>query len=321
MRKHSDSETNGARSRRFRRFGSIGFSVAVFLLMLLPPANAGAPVAHPNTVVSAPYRGTVSSPSLSTVAAGCAVATAVPAKWSGLTGVVHTSDSISAKTCLPIGGLAGGGGGGGTGTSSTGVSVAIPFTVGSNGSHTVGSTWTVTIATVQLQTSGGCPTSRVRLNPPLGTSQASLCQDSAGFQFTASAALMDTSDFTWTSFNQSSANSYNSTGWENYTLCYNYGTPTCGGYTGPTGAVYSTGSNNPGFAGFTFSGTTTFTLWNNGTAMVAGHHYLLVVSMGVSATAYASMSNLKAAWTASATASINMASLGNGATLNSVTIG
>ena len=319
---HRTLEGGSRRTRTGRhiRLGALGLTAVVALLMALTTATAMPLGVRPNLVLSAPYHATVTSPTTSVVNSGCSAAAASPAKWLAGTGLIHAAVTTSAKACMPIGGLAARGAGGGTATSTTQMQVAIPFTVSTNGTHSVVSSWTVTLSTVQTSTVGGCPTSRVHAHQPFAQFATSLCQDLAGFTFGVSATLFDESNLTWTGYTTSSAASYNSSGWENYTYCENYGTPLCANFTGPTGSVYSTGTNDPGFSAFTFAGTSSFSLWNNGTAMVANHHYLLIVTLGLSANCYAFNSNVRSVWNATASASINMSTGGNGALLNSITV-
>ena len=317
-------EKGRSESRRARpsprgsvRVGTLVLAAAVALLMALAPSAAGA-LGNSAKILKAPFKGTPSSPYYAAFASGCASATTVEASWAGVTGQIHGLDSTSSKICKPV---IGGGNTGGTASSTTSISVGIPFQVGSNGSHSVGSQWTVTPASVQTYTLGGCPASHVTPHPPLGRSASALCQTSAGHTFSLSVSLIDLNNGSWYSFNSSSAASSNTSGWENYTYCSNFGAPSCSNYTGATGSTYLAGSNDPGFAAFAFTGKTTFTLWNNATGMVAGHHYLMLVNLVISATSYAFMYNLKVPWVASASAGIDMATLGHGARLVSLTIG
>lgn len=295
--------------------GAAGLATIALVVVLVLPNTAGM-VARPLLVVKAPYKGSYNSPYYSAVASGCASGKIVEAKWAKLSGIVRASVSASSKTCRVLGG----GNAGGTATSITSINVEIPFLVASSGKHSVASSWTISLASIQLQTSGHCPRNWVNPFPPLGNSEGALCQDSAGLAITLSEAMMDLNNFAWYTFNSSSADSYNTAGWENSTSCFNYGTPSCSNYTGSTGYAYSTGSNDPGFNGYNFNGSTSLTLWNNATGMVSGHRYVLMITIGITATSYAFMYNLKRMWTASGTASLNMATLSNGAKLNSVTI-
>ncbi|MCI4368708.1 MAG: hypothetical protein L3K09_04005 [Thermoplasmata archaeon] len=290
-----------------------GVVAATAGFMVLAGASIGGG-AHLALQLKAPFKGTTNTPYISELASGCATVKAIEASWSKLTGLVHGSATETSKGCLPMGGS------GATVTVTTAISVGIPFQVASNGAHSIASNWTINLSSLQAHTVGHCPPSLANPNPPLGNSEGSLCQDSAGYSFQLSASLTDISNYPWYTFNSSSANRYDYAGWEDSVSCSNYGTPSCSNYTGATGYVYSTGSNDPGFSLFTFSGSTTVTLWTNGTGMVATHHYLLTVGISISASCYTSMWNVKSLWKASANASINMAGPSHGAKLNSVTI-
>jgi hypothetical protein len=105
-----------------------------------------------------------------------------------------------------------------------------------------------------------------------------------------------------------------------YSYCYNYGTPGCSNFTGGSSFGSAYGYSSSGWGAWTWSGSTPVTMWNNATSMKSSDKYQLrffiYLSHGASTFAY----NLAAAWAASASASINMATLGNGATLGSITI-
>jgi hypothetical protein len=106
----------------------------------------------------------------------------------------------------------------------------------------------------------------------------------------------------------------------NDTYCYNGGTPSCHNVTVGITNGYGYGHNSAGWGTWTFSGSNAITMWTNGTNMVATHKFVLIIALSQSHSAYVQRYNLLAAWAAGASASTNMATLGNGASLNSITI-
>jgi hypothetical protein len=61
-------------------------------------------------------------------------------------------------------------------------------------------------------------------------------------------------------------------------------------------------------------------MWTNGTGIVAGHHYVLLVVTFFEIFAESFAYNLAKYWAGKASSSLDMASPGNGATLNSITV-
>jgi len=295
-------------------FGTTGFAAAVTLLMVLSPA-AGAAV--PLKVYAPAYKHTVSQSGTSVSQSGCGKAKATLAAWHALTGTVTAADSSSAKTCGKSLGYVGGSS---SGFAESSIEVAIPFAVGHGGNNSIGSSFTVNVASSQSFTASACPAKNVNYNPALYQYSYGYCEAGVYTSFSVSASVQDLNNNSWYAHNYSYAYSFNESGWENYTDCYNYGTPSCSNTTGPFGYAYSYGYNDPGFSTFTLNGATSFSLWTNGTMMVKGHHYVLIVSLYVYGEAFADQANLLGPWSGSALATINMATLGNGATLNSLTV-
>lgn len=302
---------------RFSTVTPVGIALAVSTVVLLLSAGATAGVA-PVVVLGAPYTGTVSSPTYSNFVNGCASGkvTALP-KWSATTGAVTTGDFGAAKPCPKS---VSGTGAYSTGQGSSGVQFAVPFKVSSNGNHGITSNWTFTLTTSVSSTVGGCPAKKINYFPPLYASDRGQCSDGTFVFFNVNSYLVDLNNASWYQYNSSIVLIYNESGWENYTSCYNYGTPSCYNFTGPFGYAWNSQYNVVGFAGFKWTGTTTATFWTNGTAMKSGHRYALVVNLSFFAESFAIAYGLAKPWSASAVASLNMATLGNGATLNSITI-
>lgn len=310
-----ERRTKGRASGRLWTIGTTGLLATVSLLMVLAPASAGA--VHPAYVLKAPYKGSVSTPNSYSYWAGCASAKSVTTKWAPLTGMVTGSNSDKAVVCKKtLGGI----GSSSYGSSGTGITIGIPFKVASTGNHSIGSAVSVTLAGSSALTTSGCPAKNVNYNPPLYTSSSAGCSDSTSLNANFYAYVVDATNTSWYNSNYSYAQAYNYTYWGNSTYCYNYGTPACSNTTGGSsyGAAYA--YNAPGWTGFTWAGTTVFTMWTNGTNMVKTDKFVLVLNIGLGHSASVYAYNLLAYWAGSASASINMATLGNGATLSSITI-
>jgi len=295
-------------------YGTTGFATAVALLMILSPASAG--TVHSATVLSPAYTHTVTQSSMSNSIQGCAKEKVGATKWTATSGVISESDAASAKTCGKSLGYVGGYS---SAYADGGIEVAIPFKVASSGNHAIDSSWTVNLATSSSYTAGACPAKNVNYNPPLYGYSYGYCEAGANLGFDVYSTVVDLTNNSWYG-NYSYADSYNDSYWENYTYCYNYGTPSCSNTSGPFSYSYTYGWNDPGFSAFTWNGATSWSMWNNGTNMVKSHHYVLIVQIYCNAGAFAESANLLGPWAGSGTASLNMATLGNGATLNSVTI-
>ncbi|MCI4331330.1 MAG: hypothetical protein L3K19_05730 [Thermoplasmata archaeon] len=293
--------------------GTAGFATAVTLLMVLAPASAGG--IHALKVYTPTYKHTVNQPGAYWSVSGCAKAKVTTAKWSAVSGTVKAAASTSASTCGKSLGTVGGSS---YANGESYMTVGIPVMVGSSGNHSVASSWTLSLGTTSSYTSSACPAKNVNYHPALNSYSYAYCEAGTYLSVDVSSSITDLSNSSWYG-NYSYGDSYNESAYENYTECYNYGTPTC--YNGTSYHYANTyGYNEAGFSAFTWNGATTFSLWNNGTHMVKSHHYVLVISVYFSTEAFAEQANLLGPWAGSAVASMNGATLGNGATLNSVSI-
>jgi hypothetical protein len=295
--------------------GATGFAAAVTLLMMLAPAGAGA--VHPLKVYSPAYKHTTSSGGVSYSVQGCTKAKASNGVWHPATGVITALDSAAGTSC-------GKGPGKFVGSASSAtvgsyVQIGIPITVSHSGNNSIGTSWSVNLASVFSVTAPPCPTMNVNVNPPLNSYSSAYCQTGTSASFDPYSTVIDLSNSSWAS-NYSYGYIYNNSGWQNYSSCSNYGTPSCYNSTGPFNNGYNFGYNEVGFGAFGFNGASAFTLWNNGTSMVKSHHYLLLVSLSIYVGAFAETWNLASGWAATSSASFNMATLGNGATLTSITV-
>jgi hypothetical protein len=305
---------NGSWSGRTLAYGSTGFMAALSLMMILAPASGGA--VHSLKVYAPAYKHTVSQTNMYSSLSGCAKSKVLTPKWVATTGHMTTSEAASASTCGKSLGYVGGSS---YANSQGGVEVAFPFTVATNGNHSVASSWTVNVASSWSYSYTTSCLKNVNYNPGLYQYSYAYCEAGVYTTFEAYSQLQDLSNSSWYHYNYSYAEAYNNSVFENYTYCYNYGSPYCYNYTGGTyGSTY--GYNEAGISAWTWNGGTSFTLWSNGTAMVKGHHYILILNIYVYSDVFAEKANLLGPWSGSAASSINLATLGNGATVNSVTI-
>jgi len=308
------SRLAGARSGKFLALGTTGFATAMTLLMILAPASGA--LVHPSIVLTPAYKNTVASPNTYWSTSGCAMAKAAAPHWNAATGGISGADSASAKTCAKsLGGV----GGSSFGDASSGMSVAIPFKVASNGNHAISTSFSVKIASSSSFTYASCPKFTVTYPPALNQYEYAYCEAGASLSMYVNLNVVDLTNSSWYG-NYSYADSYNESYFENYTDCYNYGTPTCYNYSAANTYNYNYSYNAAGFTAFSWNGATTWTMWTNGTNMIKTHHYALILSISVSADTYAEYYHTLTHWAASAVGMVNMATLGNGAKINSVTI-
>jgi hypothetical protein len=312
----SHRRTNSPRTGRLLAFGTTGFATAVALLMVLSPVSAGA--VHPATVLKAPYKGTTSSPAWYAGVSGCGTTKGTAGKWTPLTGGAAGSGSATAKTCGKSLGYVGGYN---SGYWESALSVAIPFKVLTTSNHTLATSITVTAARSMAVTHGLCPTKIIHYPPALYSYESAGCQVGGSVYMEAYAQVMDLSNSSWYHYNFSYSFVENNSGWENFSSCYNYGTPTCSNVSGNFSYHYSYGYNSPGAMTCSLSGTCSFTLWSNSTApMPKTDRWALELSFYVEVSAYADQSNVAGPFVGTSSASMNMATLGNGMKVNSVTI-
>jgi len=285
------------------------------LLMILSPASAA--VVHPTVLVPA-YKNTVSQPNSYMDTSGCAKIKTGNPTWAPATGVITGSAGASAKTCAKSLGYVGGNS---YASGSPTMEVAFPLKVASNGNHAIGTSITVKIAASSSFTysSTNCKFN-VHYPPATGSYYYAYCESGADISLYVSASVMDLNNASWHS-NYSYADAYNDSYFENYTDCYNYaGTPTCYNFTGTNSYANAYSYNAAGFSTFAWNGVTSVSMWTNGTNMIKSHHYVLVLSVGVSASAFAEKANIIGAWSGSGVALVNMATLGNGAKVTSIVI-
>jgi len=294
--------------------GTTGLAAAVALIMVLSPASAS--VVNRSVVLTPAYKGTVSQPSTYLSVSGCAKAKLTPAHWNAKTGLVTLADSGSAVTCAKSLGYVGGSS---SAFTESYIEVAIPVHAAHNGNNTVASAWSVNLASSSTFSAAACPAKNVNYHPALYQYSSAYCEAGADLEFEVSSSVQDLSNTSWYS-NSSYVYGYNDSYNENYTDCYNYGTPTCYNYSYANSYHGSYGYNTAGVSSFTMNGASSLVLYNNGTHMVRGHHYVLTFEAFVYTDLFAEKANLLGPWTGSASAVINLATLGNGATLSSVSI-
>jgi hypothetical protein len=266
--------------------GSTGLMAAVSLMMVLGPAMAGA--VHPAVItVVAPYKG-ASTGYNSWSVSGCGKAKITsPATFNLKTGAGGFSGSAAAKTC---GKSFGGVGGSGYGSTSSEVQVAVKLP-GHKGTTAVAATVALAWAGSNALVAGTCTTS--------ATASYSSCYRSASVDLYGYAYVIDETNGTYSYATNYFPGAYNSS--YNDTYCY-------------SGTCYQYSYGTPG----SFTNSMSFT-WNfTVKSMVKSHVYALWFYFA--GYVYASASTYNAVLTgASASASLNFATLGNGVTLTSVT--
>jgi hypothetical protein len=292
--------------------GALGFASAVTLLMVLAPASGA--IAHP-TVLAAPYKGTIKSPSVSTLVTGCAKAKAPPSTWTPATGIITAGSSASSSICPKSIGPAGGPSNGNAGA---GVTVTIPLKIARSGTHAVATSFSLILNTSQSVSSAPCPLKNLYPQPINAVAQ-SYCEDGIGDIWSVTAQVFDLTNTSWSSI-QSYGASYGFSSYSNSTYCYNTGTPACSNSSSSTSSGFLYSSQAPGFSKFVWNGGTSWTMWTNGTKMVKTDKFALLISVNVYIDTYAYKDNLLGAWSGAAAARVNMSTLGNGLSVNSITI-
>jgi hypothetical protein len=253
--------------------------------MVLAPA--GSAVA-PHATIAAPYTGSVVNSNSWSVSACAKAKITSPAAFSLTSGVGTFAGMTSAKTCKNSFG--------GNQYSSAGVfggsTVAIKVTTATSGAKTVVANWTITATGAQNMTSTTCVMSK--------TATYSYCDQYAAVYVSAYAYLVDLKNgsyfYTTTYFFENTTSYVDA-------YCYQ---GTC--YS------YSSGSSPGSFSGamnvlFSFSGT-----------LNSKHTYALYTYFSASAGVTFGTANAHFSGGAHGTASIDMATGGNGAVLNSVTV-
>ena len=273
--------------------------MVVALMMALASASAGV---HPATVIVAPYHHAAQIDSNYVSSSGCIKAKeTTKAHWKATTGLGKFAGWAKGASCKGIFGTIGSGSYGSVGGQ---FEIALSIHIGP-GKTSVQAAWTIkAVGAMSLTTSGTCPS-------PASTSSGYSyvdCYLAAEVGVEADAWVVDLTNGS-TFYSTTFFFMYNDTYQQNYTYCYS---GTCYSYN------YSYGTSPGGF-----SGTFAYTSYSNGTYNAA-HKYALLTY--VDAFVYASLSNYAYPGasgpfpTGTASASINMATLGNGATLTSVTI-
>lgn len=296
--------------------GAVSASAALVLLLLVAPSLGSAVM--PTTTLSAPYAHSQSSPTRQTQVSGCAKSTIRVPAWNPTSGGLGEYAGSSAKTC----GRAVGVTGYGIASTQSGLVVGLPFRVSTAGTHVITTSLTVRLATTNTFTIGGCPKPSFSYPPAPGTGESSVCEAAAYVSWSLSAYVIDANNQSW---GAASAYAYaqNDSYYQNFTYCDYYGAIHCYNSSGTFWNTSGSGqfsTNVGGFQFFTWNGPTTLPIVLNESGMRVKDHYLLVVSIGLSTTTIVDSYALASAWAGTAKAIIDMGTLGNGATINSVTI-
>jgi hypothetical protein len=279
------------RMARFRlgrtlAFVSSGGLMAVTLTLLIAPAALGAGVAHP-TVIKAPYTKITVATSVSNNQVGCGTdQTVIFPHFVKATGTGGFSDSAKAPGCASLPPNVAN-----RGAATSEFSIVLPIKI--IRSHVaITANWTISASGTEKLTAGTCVAS---------TAAIANCYQFAQAYLFGSAYLVDS--LNGTIF----ASSNNWVGMSNFsqndTFC------TSGKCT----------ASVVGGTGGSFSGSTAFTWFVNATGLVASHTYFLEVDLfGGAQTEIDSYGTHVTGGLASAT--LNFATLGNGAKLNSITV-
>lgn len=286
---------------------------ALLLLLTVAPWTSAA-----TTTWTAPYSHIISSSAHSVSLSGCGSARGPLPKWSPQYGLVTGLAFSKVKSCtIQYGAI----GSSSSASASGSLGLSFPVRVGSAGTHSFATSVTVDLSTQRANSVGGCPAPNVPYPQPSNAWNYAECVSGSSVAFSLAAGLVDLDNYFWGG-NGSGFTDTSSVGWMNYTYCDNWigQGPSCANNTAGwiTGGL--SGVNAPGYASFTWTGSTTVVLWTNGTGMVRSHHYALEITVALGDSAAVTTYNLLGPWHASAKATIDMASLGDLLRLNSVTI-
>lgn len=296
---------------RFMAAGSTAIATAVALLMVLPSASAGA---LPSIVLKAPYKGTAQARGSYSAVSGCHTALGPSGGWDARTGIMTGAASSSAKSCPHVVGES-------VAQRSSTVTVTIPFKVSTTANHSVGVRVTVRAAATMAFAHGRCPALLVHYPPPPNSAYYAYCETGDLAYWVLNQALVDLSNSSWAAYNYTYVYSDQSIDWSRYVDCWNYGTPTCSNSSGNTSSHGTFASNSPGSQGCLLAGTCSFTMWSNSTqSMPRGDRWVLEISLNADVTSVAGTFNVAQGFMGNASASINLATLGNGVNVTSVTV-
>jgi len=263
------------------RMGTGGAAVAVTLLMVLSPMAAAA-----SHTFKPPYAKTATALYTQLAFGGCGTASqTVPVNWSATTGVMIASGKTSTKSCTnQVGGV----GGSSYGEYVAEALIGMPIKVTTTALHSVNVSWNVHATTSSSFTAGTCY---------LGSTSSSFfyCESIALWEVFGQASVVDnTNGSVFYSSNSFFAynESYNQTFW------------------------FGSWSNSSGVFGFGAFGAQTLFI---NASLVAGHSYSVVTYIEVIAESALEAYNA-AVKGGSASASVNMGSGTNKATLTSIVV-
>lgn len=284
MNKQKARGPNSTPWRRLAAAGSTGGLAGVALLMVLAAASQGA--VGPGVVLTKPYKGFVSAGN-SVYHLGCGPATvAKAATFSKTSGMGVFSMHTTAPKCAFTQGNGG--------YSYNQLTVYVPIAL-SAGNHNVTINWTIAVAGTETFTLGKCVL--------VSTASYSSCYQEGMAYLDVYTFVVDSNGTSyypityWPGFfNETYNDTYCYSG-----KCYYY---SYGGASGSTGS---------------FSGTTTFAWIIPLVKVPAGHHFYAVSELYGGAASEAQPYNA-AIGGSFGSASVNFATLGNGGTLNSITV-
>ncbi|HEV8050249.1 MAG TPA: hypothetical protein VGP88_06615 [Thermoplasmata archaeon] len=265
--------------------GTLG--IAVLMVMIVPASAASAPAIVHTVMITAPYTGAYSNPSMSVSTSGCGTAAVITAPfWHARTGDGGFSGRASGSSCAPIYS--------GSGYTTLGFTSYVPI-VAMPGHDKIVVKWALDVTGAESIHSGAC---RVT-----STTNYSECYESASSSLSGYAYLVD---LTNGSYLGSSTTYWNGTGASSYALQYCY-SGNCSTYAyGGTGGT------------FALHGNVAWTFHVHG--MLATHQYELVQSFTGYVSASSSVYGSATLQHGHASAWLNAGTFGNGIRLASITI-
>jgi hypothetical protein len=304
-------------SRRHSITPRIG-TVSAVLVALLLAGPVGAGTLHSLTTYLPAYRHSQGQSLIAATSYGCGTAKGARSAWHPTTGIVTISDATSARTC---GRTLGPVGGSSFAEQSDGTGITLPFRVSSSGNHSISTQVTVSIAsTWRINVSSYSCAKSISFRPPPNSSSYGICEAGTFGSFQLVTEVVDLNDPNWSLFNSSYVDVFNNSDFQNTTLCYHYRTLTCTNTSGYSYVSRTWSLHAGGLSTWNWNGITSFTLWSNSTAMLKGHHYLLMLRFYVVSASFTNKLKVVGPWTGSASSDLNMGGFGNGATITSVTI-
>ena len=282
----------GNRLGRLGVWGGGGGALALAALLVLSPLSAGA------TVIHAPYKSFGKQTFYGIGLGGCGKVKGSAAVWAAPTATLHASGTATAPACKPSASI-------NMGEYQAQASLSDVMKFKTAGSHNISSAWAFKVSDSWTTT----PYTGCKLNYAVAFST---CVTTSEVELYTYSYLYDQNNGSYFNFG-TFLNHANYTTQQNYSQNYCYG-GTCTHYGGNT-----TFGGPPGSFTGTMTGATNITV-TGATAVNAKDSYQLWIVLVVFVIAEAYIQNAVASGVGTAAASVNLATLGNGATLTSVTV-